>query len=232
MKRCPRCYQPYSDSERFCELDGQQLLADISVSLPVGKTVETAAAVTDRSAQKREASVMVIIGVMVGVFLTSMGYVGYALLTASPAPEESSVPVSRVATMDTRQPTHQTRPAVIEPSPAPEEESSPTPEAEAEAEETPAAPTDTIAAARLNQGPVSTGERAGKGADRAEGKTIIEMNDGTTLEVDAAWQDKQGIWYRRGGLVSFLDSKRIKGIHALQEPRQEAKPDSSKSSNP
>jgi hypothetical protein len=48
------------------------------------------------------------------------------------------------------------------------------------------------------------------------------MDDGTRLEVDAAWQDKQGVWYRRGGLVSFVESKRIKGIHGRQEPKSEA----------
>ena len=35
-----------------------------------------------------------------------------------------------------------------------------------------------------------------------------------TLDVDAAWEDNQGIWYRRGGLVSFVDSSRVKAIAA------------------
>ena len=227
MKRCPRCYQPYSDSERFCESDGQPLLPDVGVTLPVGKTVDTAVPVPDPAAQKREMRLMVIVGVMVGMVLTSLGYAGYTFFSAEPAAEEPNAPVARVETVDPRQQPRQTRAAVIEPSPAPEEESSPSPEAEAEAEASPAAQPEAMAA-RLNQGPVSTGERADKRDDRADAKTIIEMNDGTTLEVDAAWQDKQGIWYRRGGLVSFLDIKRIKGIHARQQP----KPDSSSGSNP
>ena len=73
----------------------------------------------------------------------------------------------------------------------------------------------------LNQGPVSTGERQQQREERSE-KTIIEMHDGTRLEVDAAWQDNQGVWYRRGGLVSFVESKRIKGIHARQEPKSDS----------
>jgi hypothetical protein len=40
------------------------------------------------------------------------------------------------------------------------------------------------------------------------------MNDGSTLDVEAAWEDKQGIWYRRSGLVSFVDSSRVKAITA------------------
>ena len=75
-------------------------------------------------------------------------------------------------------------------------------------------------AARLNQGPVSTGEREQKREDRSD-KTIIEMTDGTRVEVDAAWQDNQGVWYRRGGLVSFVESKWIKAIKARQESKVE-----------
>jgi hypothetical protein len=219
MKRCPQCYQPYPDAENFCELDGRHLLVDVAVTSPVGKVVDTAVPIADASAQKREAGLMVVVGVMVGVIVTSIGYAGYAFFTADPTTEQPVVPVSRADTVDSRQPTRPTRTAVIEPSPAPEEEASPSPEAE-ETQETPAAKTDTIAA-RLNQGPVSTGEREQKKDDRAD-KTVIEMNDGTRVEVDAAWQDNQGVWYRRGGLVSFVESKRIK---AIQAARQESKPD-------
>ena len=225
MKRCPQCYQPYADSERFCELDGQPLLGEIAVTSPVGKVVDTQAAVLDASAQKRELRMMVIIGVMVGMIVTSLGYAGYSLFLANPAVEEASLPVSRVEQVDTHQATRPTRAAVIEPSPSPEEEASPSPEAEeeAEAEAEDTAPTETMAA-RLNQGPVSTGEREQKREDRSE-KTIIEMNDGTSVEVDAAWRDNQGVWYRRGGLVSFVESKWIKGIRARQEPKSDAATD-------
>jgi hypothetical protein len=228
MKRCPKCYQPYSDSEKFCELDGQPLLVDVAVAPTVGKLVETEVAVQESSSQKRDGQVMVIVGVMVGMVLTSLGYAGYALFTAKPQVEERIMPVSKVETVDTRPPTREPRYKEIEPSPSPEEETSPSPEPEEETQAAPAAETNTMAA-RLNQGPVSTGERAAKRDEQAGDKTIIEMNDGTSIEVDAAWEDKQGIWYRRGGLVSFVESKRIKGIQAA---RQETKPESLSSPNP
>jgi hypothetical protein len=193
------------------------LLTDIGVTSPVGKVADTETAVLDASAQKREARLMVIIGVMVGMVVTSLGYAGYSLFMANQPAEEENLPISRVETVQPHQPTRPTRDAVIEPSPTPEEEALPSPEAEAEAEESPAAQAETVAA-RLNQGPVSTGEREQKRDERSD-KTIIEMDDGTRLEVDAAWQDKQGVWYRRGGLVSFVESKRIKAIQARQESK-------------
>ena len=223
MKRCPQCYQPYADSERFCELDGQPLLGDIGVPSPVGNVAETETSVPDASAQKREARMMVIVGVMVGMVITSLGYAGYSLFLANSPVDEANLPVSRVETVETHQPTRPTRAAVIEPSPAPEEESSPSPEAEEEAEAEDAAQADTVAA-QLNQGPVSTGEREQKRENRSD-KTIIEMHDGTSVEVDAAWQDNQGVWYRRGGLVSFVEGKRIKGIRARQEPKSDSATD-------
>jgi hypothetical protein len=217
MKRCPQCYQVYSDSERFCESDGQPLLADIGVPAPVSHVVGVEPGVLDASSQKREARMMVIVGVMVGMVITSLGYAGYSIFSALyPAAEETNLPVSRVETVDLRQPVPPPRSETREPSPTPEEEASPSPEAEAEAEGEDAAKAEPTA--QLNQGPVSTGERESKKEERSE-KTIIEMNDGTRVECDAAWQDKQGVWYRRGGLVSFVESKRIKTIQARHDSK-------------
>jgi hypothetical protein len=50
-------------------------------------------------------------------------------------------------------------------------------------------------------------------------KTIIEMQDGSSVEVDAAWKDNQGVWYRQGSLVSFVDGARVKAITARAEPK-------------
>ena len=228
MKRCPECFQPYADSEKFCELDGRPLLVDVAVTPTVGKVVETDVPVPDSSFQKRDAQVvMIIVGVLVGIVLTSLAYAGYAIFSATPEGEDRSAPVSKVETVETRPPARPSRSQESEPNPSPEEENSPSPEPEEQTETAPATEPNTVAA-RLNQGPVSTGEVAAKRDERGSEKTIIEMNDGTSIEVDAAWQDKQGIWYRRGGLVSFLESKRIKGIQARQEP----KPESSSSPNP
>ncbi len=36
--------------------------------------------------------------------------------------------------------------------------------------------------------------------------------DGTTLEVDEAWSDAEGVWYRRGGVTNFVERARVKTI--------------------
>src|SRR6185503_14256327 len=95
---------------------------------------------------------------------------------------------------------------------------SPDPEQQAVAAASPAAHTETKSASvQLNQGPISTGEKR-SGEAQANVQTVIEMTDGSTLAVDAAWEDKQETWYRRSGLAASADSPRVKASSTA--PRQ------------
>ncbi|HEV3468469.1 MAG TPA: lytic transglycosylase domain-containing protein [Pyrinomonadaceae bacterium] len=38
------------------------------------------------------------------------------------------------------------------------------------------------------------------------------MADGTRIEVDEAWEDAQGVWYRRGGVTHLVERSRVKAI--------------------
>ncbi|HLL13779.1 MAG TPA: lytic transglycosylase domain-containing protein [Pyrinomonadaceae bacterium] len=49
--------------------------------------------------------------------------------------------------------------------------------------------------------------------------------DGTTLEVDEAWDDAEGVWYRRGGMTNFVARARVRTI----ERRKTGEPDAAKS---
>ncbi|MDX6269136.1 MAG: hypothetical protein QOD28_359 [Acidobacteriota bacterium] len=40
----------------------------------------------------------------------------------------------------------------------------------------------------------------------------VLLVDGTTLEVDEAWDDAEGVWYRRGGMTNFVERARVKTI--------------------
>ncbi|HYN84335.1 MAG TPA: lytic transglycosylase domain-containing protein [Pyrinomonadaceae bacterium] len=40
----------------------------------------------------------------------------------------------------------------------------------------------------------------------------LRMKDGTVVEVDEAWEDAQGVWYRRGGVTHLVDRARVKKI--------------------
>lgn len=211
MKRCPKCYQVYGNTETFCEADGQRLLPD------PGLRVETTELVPDGPPSKNLSLLGTgLIGIITGVALCGSAYLAYSYLNSASDMQEERPPMA----VQVQDQSH-TRPAPVR---APEAEASPTesPTEEEQAEASPE-PSQTQAepvSARLNQGPVSTGEQpSGGAADGAKVKTIIEMQDGSSVEVDAAWKDNQGVWYRQGSLVTFVDGQRVKAITARAEPK-------------
>jgi hypothetical protein len=216
MKRCPECYHVYDDEERFCETDGRELLADPAVSLKPEVVVTAAPA---KPVWWPAAAVGIVIGVVFGA-----GVFGAALMFARTESNDSSVATSPTTVHERVIPNRVVATSNAAPTPVPEASPSPTPEQQAAASPSPAANTEAkTAPAKLNQGPISTGEKHSAEA-QDKGQTVIEMTDGSTLDVDAAWEDKQGIWYRRSGLVSFVESSRVKAITARKETKPAEEP--------
>lgn len=212
MKRCPQCYQTYEDTEIFCENDGRRLLQAPGIVVAENELVP------DKPGRSSSNAVATgVAGMFIGVLLCGGAYVAYSFLKPDTDTDERTHTRLEAQVREFSPP----RPAparTIEASPEPSE--SPTPE-EPERESTPepVQPQTGTVTARLNNGPVSTGEPASQRADGAKVKTIIEMQDGSIVEVDAAWKDGQGVWYRRGGLVSFVEGPRVKAITARAEPK-------------
>lgn len=211
MKRCPECYETYGDQAKFCENDGHELLADPAL-------VPKAAAAADASSARPVWWVGTAVGVLIGVIF---GAGVFAVTFMVSTPQASERPDSN-PTPEVQERVLPHRTATASSSlPTPEPEASPSPAADqAQAEASPATTTENKAApAQLNQGPISTGEKSTTGGGEATAQTVIEMTDGSKLDVDAAWEDKQGIWYRRSGLVSFVDSSRVKSITARRDSK-------------
>ncbi len=50
----------------------------------------------------------------------------------------------------------------------------------------------------------------------------LRLIDGSAIEVDEAWEDAQGVWYRRNGVTHLVDRARIRRIErtsASNNPR-------------
>jgi hypothetical protein len=218
MRRCPECYEIYDDGERFCEVDGQRLLADPAFT---GTSHDNTFA-TSSAPHVGQPWLTGLVGVAVGILICSAIYIVHAMWPAQIDPENQQSSFS----MRSQEPTQSMRSA---PANVPRSTETPADDeaVDAEAEASPEEPSPTevtpnqTATARLNQGPVSTGPREkDKEKTVRTVQTIILMQDGTSVEVDAAWKDGQGVWYRRGGLVSFVESQRVKEITARAEPPQ------------
>ncbi len=53
----------------------------------------------------------------------------------------------------------------------------------------------------------------------------LRMKDGSVVEVDEAWEDAQGVWYRRGGVTHLIDRARVSKIESAPVAGEDAKLD-------
>ncbi|HEX8722458.1 MAG TPA: lytic transglycosylase domain-containing protein [Pyrinomonadaceae bacterium] len=52
----------------------------------------------------------------------------------------------------------------------------------------------------------------------------LKLADGTVMEVDEAWEDASGVWYRRGGVTNLVERSRVREVlkaPAAKEPKLE-----------
>lgn len=212
MKQCPECHEQFDDREAFCDQDGAALI-DQTDSLRDALS----------HPQLRQTSSSWITGAIGGFVGVIACVLLYALFLApdlrddadardrGPSQTQDAAPIRSTQLAAAPAPLNSPAPVVLE-EPSPEEEQpspSPSPvEVTAPAATTPA----------LNNGPIATGTKHVREGERA----IIKMKDGSSVEADAAWEDSQGIWYRRSGLVSFVEKSRVEAITELPQ-RQSAK---------
>jgi hypothetical protein len=201
MKQCPECNELFDDQKAFCDMDGSAL---------VDQADSVRAALSQATPPSGNSSVWVtgMIGGMIGIIVCVLLYLvflapdrnaldqdGRAIETKETTPAKPS----QVAVA----PSNNQLPATEAPSPTetetPAEVASPSPAAPAS--------TPPPAPAALNHGPIATGTR-----ELPTERAIIKMKDGSTVEADAAWEDAQGIWFRRSGVVSFVDKSKVEAI--------------------
>ena len=206
MKICPKCQTTFDHGESFCDLDGAALIyvADIVTSEPARPQNSASLWVTGA------------IGGFIGVLICVLLY----LLLLTPTGEKDLA--SREKSSSQLRDPAATRPVAVAPAAlavaTPAEEASPT-EEETEASPSPTvAPVATPPPAALNNGPIATGGKRPNDGERA----IIKMRDGSSVEADAAWEDAQGVWFRRSGLVSFVEKSRVEAI--VEPPAKRSAP--------
>jgi len=227
MKKCPQCGEEFAANQSFCDLDGTALLDEEEVlraSLAHGVV-----ALEDNPIQPVSSSVWAvgIGGVFVGVVLCAFAYL--ALMW----PDEKTKTTLRDRNPAQLHEIVSTRPtqAAVAPvaiaTPQPEMSESPSPQVVSPTQSAPAEAPIPRVTANLNEQSVSTGEKS-----QTVKHTLIVLKDGSTVEADAAWRDSQGVWYRRSGLVSFVESSRVEKITETSQAKAASAEASKPSSNP
>jgi hypothetical protein len=216
MKHCPRCQNQFRDELVFCDIDGTPLVEGLGARQNTPFIPGPM-----KSGSTTPAGVSALIGILIGIVLCALVYLAFLAPGLNPN-EASNQQLETTVTATAPAPLDQ-RAAEPLPAPSPAVEESPSPEeADASAEASPAAATETSAKIAVNPGPISTGTTT-----IGEGRTLITMKDGSSVEADAAWEDAEGIWYRRSGLVSFVDRTKVEKISELStrnSPAEARKP--------
>ena len=159
---------------------------------------------------------MVLMGVVGGVVLSAALFIVYSVARNEPAESPQLIARAPQAVTSTRPSMPSSTAPLARATATPLEDadttdSEPAPEMQEEEQSVPVT-------TKVNQGPISTSGQK----NESDARTIIQLHDGTSIDVDAAWKEGQGIWYRRGGLVSFLDSKDVKSISTVADAKKVA----------
>jgi len=193
MKRCPQCLFLYPESDERCDFD-KTLLEVVDDA-----EIEAATRPPKSNGRSRRAlTITAAVALLLGVFVFAIYYaVSNQTQNAAAAPQMSSTPVP-VATL---------QPALPSPSPSPtvSPSLSPSPSPKIPVNGTPSA-----AHSRASTDPVST---SGPGmGNRQGGKPVIMLTSGGKIEADEVWRTKDGVWYRRSGIVTLLKRGQVKSI--------------------
>jgi cell division protein FtsN len=211
MKQCPECNELFDSSMNYCELDGVAL---VDQATEIREILHPAPLHTGPNISGTLATV--VIGVLIGVVVTLLGLVVFIFPI-----DKNKAEAKRESVTQSTSP----RPEMMVGAPrerqTPFPEVSPTPEVEAPASPSPvpvAATSPEPAVAAMNEGPISTGTKRGPENSQA----VIKMKDGSSVEADAAWEDSQGVWYRRGNMVAFVERSKVEKITAASTRRPAA----------
>ena len=191
MKRCPECDAVFSDTVKFCELDGARLTDGSDV-------IEQSEAVPN-GISKSLTPIAAVGGLIIGVLLVLIYLVVSRDRVQEPVRTSSSAPTVAQQQVPSRPVVTQPLPIEspsLEPSPSPSPSVQPSP-----------SPSPTSKPIELSSSPISTTN----GQDKT-GPVTIKLESGLTIEADEAWKTAEGIWYRKGGIVSLLNPKDIKAV--------------------
>ena len=209
MKRCPQCEFIYPDRDELCDFDQTALVSATESEIaaitntPERPTLSELAATHTRNFELRRSRRTLPIAAVLGLILGLISVAIYVAVHRRMASRSSEVPASQFAVPR----------AVASPSPSP----SPTIEKPVSSElvateekpsTTASKPSTAHPTARI--APVTTGPPRTESASST--RPVIILTSGGRIEADAAWRTKDGVWYRRNGVVTLLRGNRVRAI--------------------
>ena len=198
MKRCPQCLFIYPDSDTRCDFDKTPLVVVDDAELEAATSAAQPPAKPKRKPRKRRGKVTAIVAV-VGLLLGVVSFLVFNSFSKADSP--AIAPVALVVPQPVAaQPASESTAPLETPSPSPSPSATPKPSAERVA----------TSHSSTTVAPVSTsGPGLGK---KLGGKPVILLTTGAKIEADEVWRTRDGIWYRRAGMVTLLKRNKVKAI--------------------
>ena len=189
MKRCPQCLFLYPDADERCDFD----------KTPLEVVDEATIDAATRPAKKRRlVPVVAAVVLMAGLFVFAI-YYGVSQRRTTSAATQNPTTVAPVASPEPVLTTLPSPSPSVSPSPSP----SPSPKPSI-------APATASSHSRPTRDFVSTG-----GPDTSTkqgGKPVIVLTSGGRIDADEVWRTKDGVWYRRNGMVTLLKRSQVKTV--------------------
>jgi hypothetical protein len=248
MKLCPQCDFIYEDDQSICDMDGKELVSspatDVtaqSFATPVSATpvlVSDVLPVESAGRRRRNFALVTVVGIVLAALVIAIYLARTYQLRSQRTPETSST--DRSAGEIPPQPTSDTsgQPAlpdlVSTQTPSadtalPEESGKQANESSVETDQASLGSSasssplskskESLAHTRLTPGPVSAGAPSGS----SRGPVIVRLNNGAAIRADEAWEKREGVWYRQGGVVTFLKRSQVRTIERLPSSTSRSK---------
>jgi hypothetical protein len=213
MKRCPHCQFIYPDSDDVCDFDQTRLIAAAEAEIAaitntperpaLAELAATHSKKFDSRKNRRGLPLVAASGLVLGMVSFVLYFAVHRQLTSQSIREQPVVARPVLSQSPSTSPSPWPSPSSIE---------SPSPQTPTAAEEKPSSMNSKTTAAHSSTpfGPVSTGPPGTQVT--SSHKPVILLTSGGKVEADAVWRTKDGIWYRRDGIVTLLKKNRVKAI--------------------
>ena len=210
MKRCPQCLFIYPETDTRCDFDNTALVAvdDAEIESAMSPAPDAVPAKKKRASKKRASagskkSSRKKAGAITAAVALAFGLTGFAgyVFTQRGNDVADIPPVVHAPAVVAPLVVHASAPHVENAAPAP----SPTAASKTAADDRTA-----TSHSRTTAAPVST---SGPGMGSKLGsKPVILLTTGGKIDADEVWRTRDGVWYRRAGIVTLLKHNRVKAI--------------------
>ena len=241
MKLCPQCDFIYEDDQSVCDMDGKELVSGSatvltrqSIATSVSPTPTTGTDIPPKQlAQRRWQSFA--LATLIGFVLAALVIFVYLARTyqsrtrrgpevSQPAKDRSAEEIRPQSISGDTSGQASPSDLVSAQTPLPDaalpaqsvEQSTESSSAELDSSQS---STESLAHTRLTPGQVSAGTPSGI----SRGPAIVRLTNGAAIRADEAWEKREGIWYRQGGVVTFLKRSQVRAIEPLSAPTPRSK---------